>query len=218
MRLLDIIFSSIAILAILPLFLIVILILKLTGEHEIFYFQKRVGIYQKKFYVIKFATMLKNSENMGAGSITVQGDKRVLPFGKFLRKTKINELPQLFNILKGDMSFVGPRPLLEKQYSFYNIEDQEVISSVRPGLTGIGSLGFRDEEKFFKNQENPDLFYKDKISPVKAKLENWYVKNRSIFLYIVIIFYTFLAVIIPSVNFLKLINTELEQIYNELLE
>ncbi len=216
-RLFDILLSIIALIILLPILLPICIILGLTGEREIFYLQERVGKDLTKFKLYKFATMLKNSENMGAGAITVKGDPRVLPFGRFLRKSKINELPQLINILIGDMSFVGPRPLLSKQFNFYDSHDQIKISSVKPGLTGVGSLVFRDEERFFENSENPDRIYKEKISPIKAELEMWYVRNKSFFLNIRIILSTFLAVIFPNKSFIKFISNELKYKYERLL-
>ena len=109
-RFFDILLSSLAISFFSIILLPVIIILRLTGEGEIFYLQKRIGKNNKEFYLLKFATMLKNSSKMQNGTVTIKNDPRVLPFGKFLRKSKINELPQLFNILKGDMSIIGPRP------------------------------------------------------------------------------------------------------------
>src|SRR5690606_26719993 len=108
----DIVFSFLALLLLSPLLIPIILLLKFTGEGEVFYLQKRMGFRNKEFYIWKFATMLKNSPNMGSGDVTTRNDPRVTPMGKFLRMSKINELPQLINILKGDMSFVGPRPLM----------------------------------------------------------------------------------------------------------
>ncbi len=217
MRIFDIVFSLFLLFILFPVFFPVMLILKFTGENEIFYLQNRIGKNMSKFKLYKFTTMLKNSENMGSGAITVQGDSRVLPFGRFLRKSKINELPQLINILIGDMSFVGPRPLLDKQFGFYSKTDQKIISSVAPGLTGVGSLAFRDEEKLFINNDNPDKVYKEKITPIKAKLEIWYVSNKSFFLNIKIILCTFLAVLFPNKKFIGKINNDLEEIYEELL-
>ena len=145
-RLLDIIISGAAIIVLLPVFIPVIIILRLTGEGEIFYLQERVGKDAKTFKVLKFATMLKDSPNLSGGFLTQKGDPRVLPFGRFLRKSKINELPQLFNILIGEMSFIGPRPQAPIHFNLYSDEQKQYISQLRPGLTGIGSLIFRDEE------------------------------------------------------------------------
>lgn len=147
--------------------------------------------------------MLKNSESMGAGTVTLKNDPRVLPIGKFLRKTKINELPQLFNIFRGDMSVIGPRPLHKKQFSFYSLADQDIISSTLPGLSGLGSICFRDEEKILHNSNDPDATYKHKITPKKAILEKWYVENKSMALYFKLIILTVIAVLIPKMHMIK---------------
>ncbi len=118
-RLLDIILSATALCFLMPLLVPVILILLFTGEREVFYLQKRIGYRNRPFYIWKFATMLKNSPNIGTGEITLRNDPRVTPFGKVLRLTKINELPQIINVLKGDMSIVGPRPLMEVSFLLY---------------------------------------------------------------------------------------------------
>lgn len=199
-RLLDIFLSGSAIAVLSPLFLVIILTLRLTGEGEIFFRQSRVGKNKITFGLLKFTTMLKNSENIGAGTVTLKDDFRVLPFGKFLRKTKLNELPQLLNIFMGHMSIIGPRPLHQKQFSFYSESDQKIIASILPGLSGVGSIIFRDEEKILQSSNNPDLTYKKLITPEKAKLEKWYVKNKSIFLYFKLIFFTIFVVLIPSLK------------------
>jgi lipopolysaccharide/colanic/teichoic acid biosynthesis glycosyltransferase len=172
------------------------LILKLTGEGEIFYFQERVGLNNKTIKIFKFATMLKNSEQMGSGIYTAKNDPRILPFGNFLRKTKINELPQIINILNGDISLVGPRPLIRKTFELYNDEEQKIIFSMKPGLTGIGSIVFRNEEEILNNA-NMDLeeFYEKYITPYKAQLELWYKKNQSFLCDLQIIFLTSWAIL-----------------------
>ncbi len=206
LRFFDIFFSFFAILILSPILVLAIFILRLTGEGEIFYVQKRVGMGMKSFGLLKFATMKKDSENMGAGTVTLKDDFRVLPFGKFLRKTKINELPQLFNILIGDMSIIGPRPLHEKQFSFYDEIDQKIISSVKPGLSGVGSIVFRDEEQILQNSDNPDKTYKESITPKKASLEKWYIENVSIYMYFKLIVLTVFVVLLPNVDFKKYIK------------
>lgn len=205
-RFLDILISFWAILVLLPIFIVVIIILRFTGENEVFYLQKRVGFKMRPFRVIKFATMIKNSPNIGAGAITLQEDTRVLPFGKILRKTKINELPQLFNILKGEMSLVGPRPLMEQQFKFYDLQDQEMIGRMKPGLTGLASIIFRDEEKYFVNSSDPDVIYRTKIAPAKALLERWFLENRSVVMYFKLIMITALAVVSPSKSFIGMLD------------
>ncbi len=179
-RIFDIIFSILAILALLPFMLPIILVLKLTGEHYIFYYQSRIGFKGNPFKIIKFSTMLLNSPNIGTGEITLRKDPRVFPFGRILRKTKINELPQLINILKGDMSFVGPRPLTPKHFNFFSPEQQKIISQLVPGLTGVGAIIFREEEDIFaKSNLDHEACYKQLLSPYKAALEEWYLFNKS---------------------------------------
>lgn len=189
-RFFDIFFSLLALIFLLPLFVPILLILRFTGEKEIFYRQERVGRHGTPFALLKFATMLKKSPSIGAGEITLKNDPRVLPFGRFLRKTKINELPQLFNILLGHISVVGPRPMVPSTFLKYSPEAQYELKKVRPGLTGIGSIIFRDEEKFLEGKVDPRKFYDDHIIPFKNKLELWYVKNISISTYFKIIFVT----------------------------
>ena len=191
-RLLDIVLGFIALIILLPVFIPIIIILKLTAEGEVFYFQERIGLNNSRFQIWKFATMLKNSMDMGSGSITLQNDFRVTKIGVFLRKTKINELPQIINILKGDISLVGPRPLVTKTFSAYNEEVQSKIYNVKPGLTGIGSIIFRDEESIISavTDEDPHDFYKRVIAPYKGELEMWYQEHCSFFLDIQLIFTT----------------------------
>lgn len=178
-------------------------LLRLTGEGEVFFRQARIGKDKVSFNLLKFATMLKNSELIGAGTVTIKDDYRVLPVGVILRKTKINELPQLFNIILGDMSIIGPRPLHSKQFSFYSEEDQLIISSVKPGLSGVGSIVFRDEEKILQSSNNPDKTYRDKISPEKAKYEKWYVEQKSLLLYFKLIALTIIAVVFSGFEMKK---------------
>jgi lipopolysaccharide/colanic/teichoic acid biosynthesis glycosyltransferase len=208
-RFIDLLISSIAIILLSPLLLPIIFILKLTGEGEIFYIQKRVGRYANEFGLLKFATMLKDSPNIGAGEITIHNDPRVLPIGKILRKTKLNELPQLFNIIKGDMSIVGPRPMVPNTYAKYAKEAQIILNTIRPGLTGIGSIFFRDEEQFLIGKDDPMAFYGEHIIPYKSDLEVWYVKNNSITLYAQIILITAWVVIFSK-------SKIAEKIFNEI--
>lgn len=191
-RILDIIASLFSLALFLPIFIPIVIILRFTDEGEVFYFQERIGINNSKFYIWKFATMLKDSMNMGTGSITLQNDFRVTMMGKILRKTKINELPQIINILKGDISLVGPRPLVTKTFEAYSHEIQAKIYNIKPGLTGIGSIVFRDEEKIISciTDEDPHIFYKRVIAPYKGKLEMWYQSNRSFLLDLKLIFIT----------------------------
>jgi lipopolysaccharide/colanic/teichoic acid biosynthesis glycosyltransferase len=199
-RLLDIVVSFITLIILLPLFIPIFIILRFSDEGEVFYFQERYGIRNSRFQIWKFATMLKNSINMGTGSITLQNDPRVTKIGSFLRKTKINELPQIINILKGDISLVGPRPLVEKTFSAYNEKVQSKIYNVKPGLTGIGSIIFRDEEAIISavKDEDPHDFYKRVIAPYKGELEMWYQKHNSFFLDLQLIFLTAWVILYPN--------------------
>ena len=199
-RSLDIIISLIALIILIPIFIPIVIILKFSDEGEVFYFQERYGINNSKFQIWKFATMKKNSMNIGAGSITLQNDPRVTKIGSILRKTKINELPQIINILKGDISLVGPRPLVTKTFTAYNEEVQSKIYNVKPGLTGIGSIIFRDEESIISaiKDEDPHEFYKRVIAPYKGELEMWYQDNNSFFLDLQLIFMTAWVILVPT--------------------
>lgn len=142
--------------------------------------------------------MLKNSENMGTGTVTLKNDERILPFGHFLRKSKINELPQLINIFIGDMSIIGPRPQTDRCFAAFSKKAQESIITIRPGLSGIGSIVFRDEEEMMHGHDDPDDFYDNVIMSFKGDLEEWYVKNNSIYFYFLLIFLTALVVFSSS--------------------
>ncbi len=198
-RLFDILFSFIAIIILSPVLIPIVILLKLTGEGYIFYFQKRIGLDSKYFDIWKFATMLKDSPNMGTGTITLRKDPRITPMGSFLRMTKINELPQLFNVLKGDMSFVGPRPLVDKNFVSTPKEIKDQIYLNKPGITGIGSVVFRDEEKLLSETKlPPDQFYKEVIGPYKCDLEIWYGNNISFLTDIKILILTAIVILQPN--------------------
>lgn len=182
-RIFDFLFSLIALVLLTPFFVLLALILMWTGEGDVFYVQTRVGKNAEEFGILKFATMLRNSANLGNKNLTVRDDFRITKFGRILRRTKINELPQIFNILKGEMSFVGPRPLVPASFSKYPKAVQEIISKSIPGVTGIGSLVFRDEEKLVSlytiSGGLPLDYYHQYIYPYKAELEKWYYLNKS---------------------------------------
>ncbi|MBC5766932.1 sugar transferase [Ramlibacter sp. GTP1] len=197
-RLADIVLSAAALLVLSPLLLPVALLLRLTGEGEVFYVQPRVGMGGREFGVLKFATMLKDSPNIGAGTVTVRDDPRILPVGGFLRKTKINELPQLLNILFGDMSVVGPRPLVRKAFETYDPQTQEIIKRLRPGLSGLGSMVFRNEEEILHGSQDPLAFYYRVVGPYKGQLERWYYENASLAVYIKVIVVTAILVVRPD--------------------
>lgn len=197
-RLFDILLSGLALLVLSPLLVPIAIFLRLTGEGEIFFLQSRVGRDGKPFALYKFATMLKNSPSIGTGTVTLKNDPRILPAGKFLRKTKINELPQLLNILNGSMSIIGPRPQTQRCFDAFPRQSQESIVKVRPGLSGIGSIVFRDEEEMMHGHQDPNWFYDQVIMPYKGKLEEWYVKNQGLYTYFMLIGLTVWVVLMPG--------------------
>ncbi|MDB4390596.1 sugar transferase [Akkermansiaceae bacterium] len=199
-RLFDLVCSGAAITLLSPLMIPIIVGLRFTGEGYIFYKQERVGYKNRPFLIWKFATMLKDSPNMDGGLVTTSGDPRITPMGGFLRKSKINELPQLFNILFGHMSIVGPRPLATKMFALYDKKIQSRIYNVKPGLTGIGSILFRDEELIVSSlkSEEPLDYVKRVIAPYKGELEMWYQSNRSVFLDCQLIFMTAWVILSPT--------------------
>ena len=197
-RLFDIFFSGLALIMLSPLLIPIAIVLKFSGEGEVFFAQQRVGLNGKMFDLLKFATMLKDSPHIGTGTVTVKNDPRILPIGQFLRKSKINELPQLLNILYGDMSVVGPRPQAPRCFEAFSADVQSQIVKVRPGLSGIGSIIFRDEENLLHDASDPVIFYDTVIAPYKGELEKWYIDNQSLTNYFLIIFVTVWAVFSPG--------------------
>lgn len=203
-RFFDVLFSTIAIVVLLPLMIPIMIGLKLTGEHYVFYEQMRIGKGGKEFPLLKFATMLKDSPNLPGGLYTSKDDPRLLPMGKFLRKTKINELPQLINILRGEMSIIGYRPLVKEGYMEYSPDARRILATSIPGLSGIGSVVFRNEEEIMQSVSETDdeaekaRFHREVIAPYKADLECWYIDHKSIFLYFKLIALTVDAVKNPE--------------------
>lgn len=197
-RFFDIFLSCIALIILLPIFLSIILILKCSGEGEVFYLQERVGAQGNMFHLIKFATMLKNSSNMNLGTVTIKNDPRILKIGTFLRNSKINELPQLINIIFGNMSLIGPRPLTTIAFNSYSLEVQSLLKTTRPGLSGIGSIIFREEEKILASVDDPKNFHLTIISSYKGQLEKWYIINKNLFIYFQLICLTLIVVFFPN--------------------
>jgi len=198
-RTIDIVFSISLIALISPLLIGVMIVLRFTGEREVFYFQKRIGKKNKYFQIYKFATMLKDSPNIGTGTITLRNDPRVTAVGKFLRMSKVNELPQLFNVLLGHMTLVGPRPFVDATFDAYPSHVQERIYDITPGLTGAGSIVYRDEEEIISNSELPPAqCYREQIAPHKGELELWYQDNRSLWVDLKLLVLTLASVLIPE--------------------
>lgn len=198
-RFFDLLFSGLALLVLAPLLLPMVVLLRFTGEGEVFFPQERVGKGGRPFKLYKFATMLKESPNIGTGTVTMKDDPRVLPIGRFLRKTKINELPQLLNIFIGDMSIVGPRPQTPRCFNAFPVAMQKEILKVRPGLSGIGPIIFRGEEELLAGHETGTVdFYDQVIAPYKGQVEAWYVDHQTMFTYFAVIAVTVWVVLFPN--------------------
>jgi lipopolysaccharide/colanic/teichoic acid biosynthesis glycosyltransferase len=201
-RLFDILISSLALILLSPLLIIISFILSMTGEREVIYLQKRIGKDYRYFLIIKFATMKKNSPLIGSKTITLENDSRILPLGDFLRKTKINELLQFLNVLKGDMSLIGPRPLTQEIFNIYPKNISKIISTVKPGISGLGSLIFKNEYLLLKKNKNIKQIYTEEISKYKGLVEKYYVQNFTPFSYFKILI---LTIIILLTNKSKLV-------------
>jgi lipopolysaccharide/colanic/teichoic acid biosynthesis glycosyltransferase len=219
-RLLDFLLALVAILVLLPFMAPLLVLLRATGDGEIFYYQKRKGKHGKDFFLIKLSTMNKDSVNSGMGSITVRDDPRIKFMGHTLRRWKLNELPQMVNILLGDLSVVGPRPLIEGTtgYNAYSNDLKSKIFSNRPGLTGIGSIAFRDEEAILSSADNPHDFYVREIAPFKADLELWYFENKSLKVDIGIIICTAISIISPKSRIYEKIFSGIPKVPEKLKE
>lgn len=191
-RLLDIIFSTVGLLLLSPLFLIIYILIRCESKGGGFYCQQRVGKDGRMFGLYKFRSMRTGSDKKGL--ITVGGhDSRITRMGYFIRKYKIDELPQLWNVLKGDMSLVGPRPEVKKYVDLYT-EEQRRVLSVRPGITDYASIEYVDENEILGKADNPDRVYVEEIMPAKIKLNMRYIENRSLKEYFKIIGLTFINI------------------------
>ena len=184
----DILVSLIAFILLSPIFLIIAIIIKLTSSGPVFYKGKRVGKGGEVFLMHKFRSMVANADKIGS-DLTKYGDNRITGIGKFLRKTKIDELPNLIDVLKGDMSIVGPRPE-SPSYTQYYDERQKKALHVRPGITGLAQLQNRREELKLKDQADPDTYYIHELMPKKLEIDLYYVENRNFLMDIKIILKT----------------------------
>jgi lipopolysaccharide/colanic/teichoic acid biosynthesis glycosyltransferase len=199
-RFFDVVLSGLALIALSPLLIPIVLFLKFSGEGEVFFLQERVGQDREMFKLFKFATMLKDSPNMGTGTVTIKNDPRVLPAGKFLRKTKINELPQLLNVFLGHMSLIGPRPQAPRCFDVFPVESQDIIVRIKPGLSGIGPIVFRGEEDILEGHSGTLNFYDNVIGPYKGVVEAWYIRKRNLKVYFLLILLTAWVVLFPKSN------------------
>lgn len=192
-RCFDILASIIGLAVLSPLMIGCAVLVKLTSEGPIFFKQQRLGLGGKHFNILKFRSMVVNAENHGA-RVTADGDKRITRMGRILRKTKMDELPQLINVLKGEMSFVGPRPEVQEFVDCYP-EEYKTLLTVRPGITDIGSIEFRDEEEILAASENPKKTYIEDVLPQKIELGKRYIDDHSILFDIQLIFRTLVAIV-----------------------
>lgn len=198
-RFLDFVLSLLALMVLFPLLLMIALWNVMTGEHQIFYRQSRIGRAGRPFEILKFATMLKDSPNMAGAGFVEANDARLLPLGAFLRKTKVNELPQLLNVLRGDMSLVGFRPLAQASYDTAVGIGGVFTYKVQPGITSPASIVLRNEEEILANVSACERqhFYDTKILPTKVAMDRWWKDNRSVYNYLAVICLTAMALFVP---------------------
>lgn len=192
-RLMDILASGLGLIFLSPIFLIICIWIKFSSDGPIFFKQIRVGKNGKKFEILKFRTMVPNAEKLGK-QITIGEDKRITSAGKFLRKYKLDELPQLINVFKGDMSLVGPRPEVPKYVALYSEEQMRVLD-VKPGITDIASLRYKDENEILGKVDNPESYYVNVIMKDKLELNLEYIEKNNIFLDIYLIIKTIIKCI-----------------------
>ena len=192
-RFFDIVVSLLGILITSPILLVVSVLIKLTSKGPVFYKQERIGKDEKPFFILKFRTMVVNADQQGL-KITVGGDKRITGVGKFLRKSKLDELPQLFNVFVGQMSLVGPRPEVAEYVSLYN-EEQRKVLSVRPGITDYASVCFRNENEILAEAENPQKEYIEHIMPLKLRYNAKYIEEMSVWTDLKLIFLTLYVIL-----------------------
>lgn len=192
-RLFDITTSCIGLLFLLPLFFAIAIFVKLDSPGPVFFKQKRIGKNFKPFLLYKFRSMQIDASKKGP-NITAGGDPRITKIGRFLRKTKIDELPQLFNVLKGDMSVVGPRPEVERYVELFR-NDYERVLTVKPGITDYATIEFRDEEGVLKKYGDPETGYIKEVLPLKVELYKKYLRDKSLFTDLKLIFLTFWKII-----------------------
>ena len=188
-RLFDIIFSLVGLLLLLPLFVFIVVRIKLDSKGPIFYRGKRIGKFGRPFRIYKFRTMYADADKMRGSPSAGDDDPRITKFGRFLRSYKLNELPQLINVLKGEMSFVGPRPEVEQYVNIFT-EEEKAILSVRPGITDYASIKFHNEGEILAGSPDPDKAYEEVIRPEKLRLQLEYIRNHSLWVDFKLLFKT----------------------------
>ena len=192
-RIFDFLVSLLGIIILSPILIIVSIAIRIDSKGNVLFLQKRVGRYGKEFNIYKFRTMVTDAEKLGK-QITVGKDNRITKVGAFLRKYKIDELPQLFNVLKGDMSLVGPRPEVPRYVKLYN-EEQRRVLNVRPGITDMASLRYKDENEILGKVDNPEEYYINAIMKDKLALNLEYIEKSNVFFDIYLIIKTIIKCI-----------------------
>ncbi|GAL67079.1 sugar transferase [Jejuia pallidilutea] len=192
-RVFDFVFALLGLVVLFPLLLLIAISIKIDSKGPVLFIQERVGQHQKIFKIYKFRTMFVKSQKKGLLTIG-DNDARVTKIGYFLRKYKIDEFPQLINIIKGDMSFVGPRPELRYYVNFYKPEDL-VIFKLRPGITGLASLEYRNEVELLKKAKDPEAYFINSIIPDKLRFNKLYLKKRNFLFDLKLIFITIYRVV-----------------------
>lgn len=192
-RLFDFIVAGILLVLLLPIFVVIAILVKFTSKGPILYKQERVTTYGKTFKIFKFRTMIENADKIGS-LVTLDNDKRITKVGRFLRRVRLDELPQLFNILLGQMSFVGTRPEVQKYVDCYS---EEMLSTLLmpAGVTSLASISFKDEDKYLDSNESVESVYINKILPDKMKYNLEYIENFNIFYDMKLMIKTVLAVL-----------------------
>jgi lipopolysaccharide/colanic/teichoic acid biosynthesis glycosyltransferase len=188
-RCFDLFFSSLGIAFLSPFYIFISIIIKISSKGPVIFQQERIGKFGRPFSILKFRTMVQDSEQLGPQITLGNSDQRITEIGKILRRTKIDELPQLFNVWLGEMSFVGPRPEVEKYVKLYTDKQKEVLT-LRPGITDLASIEFRNESELLEGQSDPEQFYITEIMPKKLDLNLEYVKQQNLKLDIKLIFKT----------------------------
>ena len=199
-RFFDIVFAVIGLLLTSPIVLFVILLKKITGEKEVFYIKGRVGKGGKLFPFIKLSSMIPAQKGEKTSSLTLSNDSRITPLGHFIRKTKIDEFPQFVNILRGELSFIGPRALMPKIHKDYSKKVKQELTKIRPGVTGLATVVFRNEAELLAQSDytNELEFYKEVIAPAKGAIEMIYTKNQGFILDFTILLLTIWQIFIPQ--------------------
>lgn len=193
-RIFDIIASLMGIIVLSPIMLIVAIIIKVTSKGPVLFRQRRLTLNMKEFTIYKFRSMRTDFDKDAKGIQVKGSSSAITPIGKIIRKTKLDELPQLFNILLGDMSFIGPRPELPRRLKYYSEEDKGIFK-VRSGISSPASIVFSDEEYLMNQVEDPEKFYIEQIMPYKIKLNLYYVETRNFWNDIYLIIATFLKIL-----------------------